>query len=44
MPVALFMHFPQPLSQTVFDFIRREVTSIMAPLGVPFDGRSLDGV
>jgi cytochrome c551/c552 len=41
-PVVIFTHFqPQP-SPLVFDSIRREVASIMAPLGFPFEWRPLD--
>jgi hypothetical protein len=41
-PVALFTHFQQRPSQAVFDSIRQEVASIVAPLGFPFEWRSLD--
>src|ERR1017187_4961802 len=41
-PVALFTHFQQRPSQAVFDAIRQEVASIVAPLGFPFEWRSLD--
>ena len=43
-PVALFTHFEKPPSQQVADSIRREVESILAPLGFPLEWKSLDGV
>jgi cytochrome c553 len=43
-PVALFTHFQKPPAQQVADSIRREVESIMSPLGFPLEWKTLDGV
>ena len=43
-PVAVFTHFQRPVSERVFDSMRREVESIMSPLGFPLEWKSLDGV
>jgi cytochrome c553 len=43
-PVVLYTHFERRPSQAVADSMRREVASIMAPLGFPFEWLSVDGV
>ena len=43
-PIALYTHFQQEPPQEVLDALQEEVETIMAPIGLRFDWRRLDGV
>jgi len=43
-PIALYTHFDQEPPQGVVEALHDELESIMAPMGMTFEWRSLDGV
>lgn len=43
-PIALYTHFQEEPSASVLQAMRQELASIMAPMGLRFDWRSLNGV
>lgn len=43
-PIALYTHFDQEVPPVVIDAMHAEIDMIMAPMGINFEWRSLDGV